>query len=537
MRKIFTSSLLFAALAVPASATDYIGTLNVNIDGEAADPMATTISVDENADGTYCLSLRNFILSAGGDDMPIGNIVLDNVAAATDGGVVFLQSSQNITIEAGDTEGVETWYGPLLTADGSTIPVSMTAAMDGERFNTAIKISFMEMSINVSFVSEAILSGSGYQIPNSDFEDFHTASYSSTTSDEPNNWHSFMSCSGSFAKYVSSVPHTFISEDVRPGTTGTKSVKLTSGIVKVLFVSTPANGTLTTGRLQAGSTTATSTDNCSFLDISSTDTDANGDPFYTELTAHPDSIKLWVKFKQGTLKASEQQYKYATMSAAITDGTYYQDPENQTYTNVVAKAKNNEIESNDASWQELTVPFDYSSYSANAVEPKAILVTLSTNAQPGVGSTDSDNPDELYIDDLSLVYNCKLASLAVDGTAVEGFDKDTNTYSLKATKELSASDITAVADGQGAYVSTTIEPSEGGQTAYVTVYAEDLSASNTYTLNITGNATSIKGVGNAEVSTPAAVYSIDGKRVSGTGKSGLYIVRQANGETVKVVRK
>lgn len=537
MRQLATSLLFFAATALPCIAADYTGTLNVSIDGAAADPATTTISVDENADGTYRLSLLNFILYADGDAMPIGNIVLDNVAATIDGNVVFLQTSQDITIAAGDAEGVDTWYGPLLTSDGSSIPVSMAGAQDGDRFNTTIQISFLGMNIGVSFVSDAITSGDGYQIPNSDFELFHTATYSSSTSDEPNNWHSFMSCTGTWASTVSGVPHTFISEDVRPGTAGTKSVKLTSGIVKVFVVSIPANGTLTTGRLKAGSTSATDTNNCSFLDISSTDTDANGDPFYTELTAHPDSIKLWVKFKQGTLSSSNQQYKYATMSAAITDGTYYQDPENQTYTNIVAKAKDNQIESNDASWQELTVPFDYASYSSNGVEPKAILVTLSTNAQPGVGSEDSDNPDELYIDDLSLVYNCKLASLSVGGAVVAGFDKDTKSYNISLEGTLSASDIAAVADGQGAYASTTIENVDGGQIATITVFAEDLSASNIYTLNITDTTSGIKTLNGSQEAAPAATYSIDGKRVSGLNQKGIYIVRQANGEPQKVLKR
>ena len=40
-----------------------------------------------------------------------------------------------------------------------------------------------------------------------------------------------------------------------------------------------ANGTITTGRLKAGSMTASSKDNCSFLDFTSKDVDANGEPY------------------------------------------------------------------------------------------------------------------------------------------------------------------------------------------------------------------------------------------------------------------
>lgn len=530
MKKIYTLLLSLAALAMPALAKDYPGTLSVTVDGANAEPTQSTISIDKNTDGTYKLSLHNFILYSGGESMAIGNIDIDNVAATTDGDIVWLKTSQSIAITAGDDVS-ETWYGPMLTGGEASIPVEMTGRLKDGDFSTLINIEFAGMEIKVNFTTSV------FQIPNSNFESFHTATYGSTSSDEPNNWHSFMSCSGTLASFVSGTPHTFISEEVRPNSTGTKSVKLTSGIVKVSFISTPANGTLTTGRLQAGSTTATDTKNCSFLDVSSKDTDANGDPFFARLVGHPDSLKVWVKFKQGTLADKNKAYKYATVSAAITDGTYYQDPEDKTYGNVAAKAKNNTIESKDAAWQELNVPFDYASYTSNGVEPQAILVTFSTNAQPGVGSTDSNNPDELYIDDLSLVYNSKLASLSVKGTAVEGFDKDTKEYSISVAGTISADDIAAVADGQGAYVVTTLEEVEGGQKATIDVYAEDLSSSNTYTLSITNTSTNIKSIDSNAESAAEAIYSIDGVRVKSTSQKGIYVVKQANGKTMKVVKK
>lgn len=522
--------MVLAAVAMPISATDYTDVLTVNVDGQEADPSQTTISIDENSDGTYKLALKNFILQYGGEEMAIGTIVIDNVAANASGSAKVLQTSQSIDIAEGD-DASKTWYGPMITGGQPIIPVTMTGVLEGDNFRTVIDITFAGMTIKVGFGTDK------FQIPNSDFESFHTATYGNATSDEPNNWHSFMSCSGSFASMVSTTPHTFVSTDVRPGTTGTKCVKVSSGVVKVLFVSIPANGTLTTGRLQAGATEATDTKNCSFLDMSSTDTDANGDPFYAALSGKPDAINMWVKFKQGTLASGNENYKYATVSSAITDGTYYQDPEDKDYTNVVAKAKNSEIESNDAAWQELNIPFDYASYASNAVEPKAILVTMSTNAQPGVGSTDSNNPDDLYVDDLTLVYNSKLASLAVKGAAVEGFDKDTKEYSLEVAGAITADDIAAVSDGQGAYVTKTVESVEGGQVATITVVANDLSQTNTYTLNITDTTSGISGIdANTKASTKAA-YSINGQRVSGTSQKGIYILRQADGSAVKVLKK
>ena len=244
------------------------------------------------------------------------------------------------------------------------------------------------------------------QIIGGNFEKWHTAKYNEFTSQEPDGWHSFMSAKpgNSTLGNACKNTHTYTSNEVRPGSTGSLSVKLTSGIVKV-GISVPANGTLTTGRLIAGSATASSTKNNSTSDPSSTEKDGAGNPFYAPLTARPDSIVAWVKFKQGTLSEENQKFKYATISAIIHDNTKYQDPEDKTYNNVVAKAKNAKIESNGFKWQRISIPFDYESYKANNVDPHNILITFSTNAEPGVASTDANNPDIMFIDDVELVYN------------------------------------------------------------------------------------------------------------------------------------
>lgn len=530
MNKLSTLLVGLAAIAMPMQATDYTGTLSVTVSGQVCEPSEQTITVEQNSDGTYNMSLKNFILSYGGEEMAVGNIEVKNVNATTSGDATVLKTSQNITISAGD-DANKTWYGPLLTADGSTIPVNMIGVLQYEKFRTVIGISFSGLDINVSFAND------DFQIPNADFELFHTATSGSATSDEPNHWHSFMSCSGTWASYVSGTPHTFTSDDVRPGSTGKKSVKITSGIVKVLVVSQPANGTLTTGRLQAGSPIATNTANCAFLDMSKTDKDANGDPFYVSLNSYPDSINVWVKFKQGTLSSDNANYKYATISSTLTDGTSYQDPEDKNYTNVVGKAKNNQIESNDAQWQQLSFPFDYASYAAYNVKPKALLVTMSTNAQPGVASTDADNPDELYVDDLTLVYNAKLSQLKVKGTEVSGFDKDTKDYNLTMSGTIEPSDIEAVSDGQGAYIVKEVENTDGGVLVTVTVAANDLSAQNVYTLHINGSTTGINHVEASQGNGTTAIYNLNGQRVGNMNQSGLYIIRRADGSTQKVLKQ
>lgn len=540
MKRFFTSLLATAAFAVSSMATDYKDMMTVSLDGNPTTPTETTISVEKTDDSGYTLSLKNFVLyMTTGDQvfpMPVGTIVLENVEAVTKGDVTTLKTSQDIEIAEGDDPTYEgSWIGPGLSEDGTLIPVNMTGEIRGDKFYTVININFMGMNIDVVF------GNGGYQIENSGFENFHTATYvdgkNKYTSDEPNAWHSFNSGiatgSASFlTKYALQNGNTSVSDDVRPGSTGTKSVAIKSSIVMGFQ---PANGTMTTGRLQAGSLTATDAANCSFLDMSSTDTDGNGDPFYTVLNGRPDALSLWVKYKQGQVN---EQYPYATVSAVITDGTRYQDPEDKAYTNVVAKAQDKTIESKGFEWQNLVIPFDYTSYASNDAQAKALLVTISTNAQPGVGSNDAENPDMIIVDDISLVYNSHLASLKVKGTEVEGFDKNVLSYDLKGEGAVSVDDIEAVSDGQGAYVTKAIEGTDKGVKVTITVTSNDLKTTNVYTLNIEGATTT--GINKVETTTgkgTAAIYNVNGQRVDNMSQKGLYIIRQADGKTVKVLKK
>lgn len=521
-------------------ATDYKDMMTVSLDGNPTTPTETIISVEKTDDSGYTLSLKNFVLyTTSGDQvfpMPVGTIVLENVEAVTKGDVTTLKTSQDIEIAEGDDPTYEgSWIGPGLSADGDLIPVNMTGEIRGDKFYTVININFMGMNIDVVF------GNGGYQIENSGFENFHTATYvdgkNKYTSDEPNAWHSFNSGIATgllsfLTKYALQNGNTSVSDDVRPGSTGTKSVAIKSSIVMGFQ---PANGTMTTGRLQAGSTTATDAANCSFLDMSSTDTDGNGDPFYTVLNGRPDALSVWVKYKQGQVN---EQYPYATVSAVITDGTRYQDPEDKAYTNVVAKAQDKTIESKGFEWQNLVIPFDYTSYASNDAQAKALLVTISTNAQPGVGSNDAENPDMIIVDDISLVYNSHLASLKVKGTEVEGFDKNVLSYDLKGEGAISVDDIEAVSDGQGAYVTKAIEGTDKGVKVTITVTSNDLKTTNVYTLNIEGATTT--GINKVETTTgkgTAAIYNVNGQRVDNMSQKGLYIIRQADGKTVKVLKK
>lgn len=537
MKKIFTLMML-AASSAAAMATDYTDQIVVVLNGSEFANQQSTISVEQNDDSSYKLSINNFVI---GGAMAVGNIVVDGVNGVEGDGGVYLATSQTIQITPGDLEGFgpSDWIGPKL----QDVPVVVKAALEGDKLQAIIDINMAMLGqvINVTF-------GSGYQIKNSGFEAFHTAnvydadSVVTASSDEPNNWHSFMSCTGSLASFVNGLPHTFISEETRPGSTGSKSVLITSSGVKLGIVELPiaANGTLTTGRLQAGSANAADPANNAFLDLANDSTfDENGDPFHALLNARPDSVAVWVKFKQGTV---DEENPYATLSAVVTDGTYYQDPENpdSTYNNVVAKASDTRIATNGFEWQRLSIPFDYETYAANGAEAKAILVTISTNATPGGGST----KDSLYVDDFELVYNSTVTGITVKGKEVADFDPETTEYVVELdepTADITAEDVVVSTNANGAKVFCDVahlDNEDGGSVATITVCSADLKAVSTYVVETktSGVIDCISGIdaGNGEVE---AVYNLNGQRVEAPAKGQVYVVKYTDGRVVKAVVK
>ena len=203
---------------------------------------------------------------------------------------------------------------------------------------------------------------------------------------EPRYWHSFSSAYGNLKE--SAGDHCYKSTDAHSGEYSAMIVATKVEFFGVVFAI--ANGTMTTGRLKAGAAVANHPDNHSELDMSSTEKDDNGDPFYQVLEARPDSIVFWVKFSTG--KAGTK----ANMSAYITDGTYYQAPEDKVYNNKVGWAENPNIAAC-TEWTRISVPFTYAD---NNLEPKAIMLTFSTCATPGGGNGD----EVLLVDDVELIY-------------------------------------------------------------------------------------------------------------------------------------
>lgn len=510
--------------ALTGMADTYNGPLHIDIDGKTVD-QTTDITIEKQADGNYTLKLMNFKIKMG-LTMNVGNIIITDVPAVSNGQTLMLKAKKNIAIKGGSMD-----Y--LL----KSVPIDMIGELRDGDFYTNINISMANQKIKVTFGTAK------YQLPNAGFETYHTATVTSpddpnekSTSDEPNYWHSFMSASGNPALvYMAGYnPVTFKCDDVRPGSTGKQSLMLKSIDMYIAI----ANGTITTGRMNTGDYVASNTDaNYAWSDMSNTDKDAHGDPFYATLYSLPDAMKVWLKFKQGTANA---QHPYATATAIINDGTEFHEPapSKTTYTNVVGEARNAKIAETGNEWKEFTIPFTYDAFAQYGAKAKSVLVTLSTNADAGQGS----DGDLLYVDDLSFVYNAGLKAITLTAEngevfTVNGVNAETKEYTATVPFDVTANNLKAVSDGKGAYVSTTIANGK----ATIEITSNDLATTNVYTLNIKkGNAQGItSGINGAQAAQAqaAGIYTIGGMRVNAITKPGLYIVKGADGSVKKVLKK
>ena len=290
-----------------------------------------------------------------------------------------------------------------------------------------------------------------YQLPNGDFEgEWNEVTSGKVTGYEPQGWHSFISNTGSFASTARAV-QLESSTEIRPGSTGITSAKIFAR--KVIF-SIIAQGNLTTGRINAGSMTAS---------------DASGNYNYSEpeepdfnqpFSGRPDSLRVWVKFVPK--KATDR----ARISAVIHGNSRYQDPEAEdaNYNNVVARAQVNYNATSEKDWQLMNIPFIYEE---NSVVPAYVLATFTTNETPGKGSAE----DYVLVDDVEMIYNSRLNDLQYNDVSIEGFNKEIMDYEVVGDYEEGC--LTAIADGRGASVSISYD--ENTAVATISVKGDNFS--------------------------------------------------------------
>jgi hypothetical protein len=285
-----------------------------------------------------------------------------------------------------------------------------------------------------------------YQLPNGGFENWDGTG----ADDEPTNWNAFPSaaCDLSFPASLGCNSATETrhekSLDNAPGSSGDYSIKLFA--TSVLGVM--ANGTVTTGQIRIGSTTADSPEN---YNITRTD----DSQFRQSFNAKPDSIRFWAKF------VCPSTTQTAKLAAIIHNNYAYRDPDGSdanAESHVVAKATHY-FTRGDQNWVHYSVPFDYNH---PATAESYILITFTTNSVSGVGSTS----DVLYVDDIEFVYNTKLSNLKINGSTIAGFSSTVYNYYVDAECG-SPTAITAVAQSDNAEINIT--QASGSNPAVVTV--------------------------------------------------------------------
>ena len=462
-------------------------------------------------------------------------------------------SAPSVFASAGKTSVVLTWekiatasnYTAILYIGGDKVVESSTLTENtvsfdgltaGTEYSYEVKATYgngVTVSTGVKSVSTKSYISYGQQVDNSDFELWDNEGSSSV---EPSQWNSFMTLSEDFSmanqakgQQVKSVT------DVRPGSTGKKSAYIWSRNVVIAT----AQGNLTTGRIHAGSATASDLANHN-------STDVNNPAFNQTLTSRPDSLTVWLKYSPSS---SDQT---ASVSAFIHDDyESFQDPlDNNSKKHVVAHAE--EVYKK-TGWVRKSIPFDYNSYKSNNVNPSYILVTFNTNSTPGGGAKD----DNVTIDDMLLIYKPTLAigglskmqykpgdvislSYTIEGTmSPYNLDKAANVVSLE------LSDATGSFDN--ATVLTSVTTDESG--ILTAVLPSTLADGNLYKLRVvTTNYPMTSDASNAFVvrNVPADVVATEATDVTAVSfkanweaaanaQSYVLTVKKANGDVLKTV--
>lgn len=271
------------------------------------------------------------------------------------------------------------------------------------------KINRMKKFITLMVLSALCLGAKAqlegvFQIPNSDFETW-------ANEKEPGNgWNSFISAIGSKASYKSTSPAPSVHT---PAHGGNKAVQIFS---KNLVIAN-ANGNLTTGIINMGSTTPSNEANYNF-------TKRDDSSHSLKFAGMPDAAECYAKFRSGGSPNGRLQF-------IIHGDVNYTDPESshsqQGLGSDYAKYKVASaaiIITACTEWTKFTADF---TYTGNDETPNVhyMLASATTNPTPG-GSA----KDYLYLDDVKLIYYHSLASCTYDGQPVS-FD-DNNSASVSA---------------------------------------------------------------------------------------------------------
>ena len=239
-----------------------------------------------------------------------------------------------------------------------------------------------------------------YQLQNNGFE-----SWSSTASDAiPTSWHTFSdaNCSLLIGCGTARTNHHYRRSGSRPGGSGSTFIEIYTKSV----LSIKANGNMTTGQIQIGSSTASSTSNNNKTVRGSYD---------QAFTATPDSVYFWYSFyaKESSSKASVRVYIHGDLD--FVDHVNVDMNASEKYNRkATCSLTRTTSTSGSYSWTQKKLAFVH-----GTAAPHYVLVSLASNEVAASG----DVNDALSIDDIEFIYSAWATGIAFQGTAIPGFSK------------------------------------------------------------------------------------------------------------------
>ena len=235
-----------------------------------------------------------------------------------------------------------------------------------------------------SFLGTSVYAQYGPQIENRGFENWTSRDEQSVS--EPVHWHSGGTATGGWAFMLTNQ----IEQDshTRPNSSGSKSVRIfphsTLGVL--------ANGNITNGRMNAGSTSSTGANNYNY-------TQRSQNAFNSPINQLPDSLSIWVCFRC-TSTSEKAQVKAIVHGDAdyqiIANGT--ESPADKHVATAALSFYRTAANGGSYNWRRLSIPFQNT---GPCTDVRYILMTATTNETPGHGNSN----DDLFIDDLLLIYN------------------------------------------------------------------------------------------------------------------------------------
>lgn len=213
-----------------------------------------------------------------------------------------------------------------------------------------------------------------------------------------------------------------------------------------------ANGNLTTGKINMGSTTPKDPSNYNYSAV--------GTDNCLEFAGMPDEVTFWAKFTPGT----GNEKKQARGKFILHDEYEYKDPEENfsgQESHRVALAMKLIDESSE--WKQYRAKFEYDERDF-APQKQYLLASFTTNPEPGQSSG-----DVLCLDDVYFIYYSDLKSLSYDGTPINIEDPENIQI---AAKDFDLSKVSCTS-GKGADIQTSYN--EGTRILTITIEGNDIS--------------------------------------------------------------